>query len=66
MKFDPGFGQFQYFAVELTTDFFAQHYPGSNLANVGVNYESYRRQTGELIELIKQNLPQYFSATDNK
>jgi hypothetical protein len=50
----------------LTRDFFAQHYPGGDWTDLGKNYELLRRQTGELIELIKQNVPQYFSATDNK
>lgn len=66
IKFDSRFGPFQKFAVELTADFFAQHYPGNDLANVGTNYESFRQQTGEMIALIKQNLPQYFEKSENK
>jgi hypothetical protein len=62
-KIDAQFRRFDKFALELTADFFAQHYPGNDLAQVGMNYESYRKQTGEMIELIKQSLPQHFKQT---
>jgi HEPN domain-containing protein len=57
---DSRFNQFQGLADELTRDFFAQHYPGGDWTDLGRNYESLRKQTGDLIELIKQNLPQFF------
>jgi hypothetical protein len=57
---DSRFNQFQGLADELTRDFFAQHYPGGDWTDLGRNYESLRQQTGELIGLIKQNLPQFF------
>ena len=51
---------------ELTEEFFAQHYPGGDWTSLGGNYESLRLQIGDLIELIKQILPHYFPAADNK
>jgi len=65
IRFDARFNQFQALADELTRDFFAQHYPGGDWTDLGKNYESLRRQAGNLIEVIKQNLPQYFPATGN-
>jgi hypothetical protein len=65
IRFDARFNQFQALADELTRDFFAQHYPGGDWTDLGKNYESLRQQTGELIGLIKKNLPQYFAATGN-
>ena len=61
-SYDARFGRFHPFAEELTEDFFAQHYPGKDLRTVGENYEKLRADAGELIELIKQSLPQYFQA----
>jgi HEPN domain-containing protein len=65
-RFDVRFDQFRSLADELTRDFFAQHYPGGDWTDLGRNYETLRQQTGSLVELIKQNLPQYFPAIDKK
>ena len=59
-SFDPQFGQFHDFAIALTADFFAQHYPGGDMTSVGVDYEESRKQTGNLVALIQQSLPHYF------
>lgn len=58
---NPAFAQFKGLAADLTADFFAQHYPGGDWTNVGLNYETMRKQTAGMIELIQQSLPQYFS-----
>ncbi len=58
--FDPAFVKFTALAQELTEDFFAQHYPGEDTTLVGQNYETLRKQAGQLIELIQPGLPQYF------
>lgn len=61
-KFDNRFGQFKTLAEDLTEDFFAQHYPGSDLSQVGENYEELRQNTEMLVELIRQCLPQSFDS----
>lgn len=58
--FDPRFASFEGLAINLTEDFFAQHYPGLDTTNVGEHYEVLRRQTGELVALIETLVPQYF------
>ncbi|MDB6022098.1 MAG: hypothetical protein JWQ04_1955 [Pedosphaera sp.] len=62
-RHDAGFARFQAMSKELTEDFFAQHYPGGDWTDLGKNYESLRKQAGDLIELIRQNLPGHFPAT---
>jgi HEPN domain-containing protein len=59
-KFEPSFAQFEPCAVELTADFFAQHYPGEDTTNVGANYEKLRAQASDLLKEIKKQLPQFF------
>ena len=59
-SFDPSFSRFARFAEELTEDFFAQHYPGQDWSQVGLNYETLRQQAGELVLLIQALLPQQF------
>jgi len=66
MGYDSGFGTFKSFVDELTDDFFAQHYPGGDWTNVGQNYETLRKQTGDLVALIAQSLPQYFPKPPTK
>jgi HEPN domain-containing protein len=60
IRFDKRFDRFRDLADELTRDFFAQHYPGGDWTDLGKNYEVLRRQAGELIELIRTNLPGHF------
>lgn len=59
-QFDNRFATFQTFAIELTEDFFGQHYPGGDMTSVGENYDTHRQQAGQMIELIQQSLPQFF------
>jgi len=59
-QYNVRFSAFVSLAEQPKADFFAQHYPGGDLTSMGLNYETLRQQTGEMIELIKQELPQYF------
>ena len=59
-RFDNLFARFLPFAIELTVDFFAQHYPGDDTTNLGQNYEKLRQQADEMLQLIKHSVPQYF------
>ncbi len=59
-SFEPRFNSFASLANELTEDFFAQHYPGEDTTNVGQNYEVLRRSAGDLVDLIRGRLPQFF------
>ena len=58
--YDARFHQFALLADELNRDFFTQHYPGGDWTDFGSNYEKLRADTGRLIELIAEILPQYF------
>jgi hypothetical protein len=58
--FNSQFNVFLPSASELTQKFFEQHYSGGDLTKLADNYETLRSKVGELIELIKANLPQYF------
>ena len=44
----------------LTEGFFAMHYPDQDWSLVGQHYADLRRQLYEILELIRQSLPQYF------
>jgi HEPN domain-containing protein len=59
-KYERRFSASVPLAEQLTADFFAQHYPGGDLTSIGLNYETLRQQTGEVIALIKEEVPQYF------
>ena len=63
---DIRFNSFAPLADELTRDFFAQHYPGGDWQTIGQNYSALRVQTTEMVELIKQSLPQYFPQPPTK
>ena len=65
-KFDQRFAGFLAFAIELTEDFFGQHYPGGDMTAVGQNYDPLRQQAAEMITLVEQSLPQYFSKPSTK
>lgn len=51
--------RFSRLTQSLTEQFWAQHYPGDDLSEVGFDYPELRQQTGELIALIikKTKLP---------
>jgi HEPN domain-containing protein len=40
----------------LTVQFWAQHYPGDDLSEVGIDYSELRRKAGDLIDLIEKRL----------
>jgi HEPN domain-containing protein len=50
---DPSFAAFEDFADSLTDQFWAQHYPGGDLDEVGNDYPSLRRALGEMVQLIE-------------
>lgn len=47
------FSRFAPLAQSLTEQFWAQHYPGDDLSEIGDDYHELRRQAEELIHLIK-------------
>lgn len=60
---DERFNRFRALCKELTDDFLAQHYPGEDWTEVGQNYEWLREEAGQLVDLIKQSLPEFFPAS---
>lgn len=58
--YDTRFATYESFAMDLTQEFFAQHYPGGDWNTLGADYESFRRDLGTLVELIVASLPQFF------
>lgn len=48
-----GFSLFIPLAQSLTEQFWAQHYPGDDVSEVGFDYPELRQQSGELIKLIE-------------
>lgn len=56
---DARFAAFADLSATLTQEFFAQHYPGGDLTDVGQDYESTRRQLGELVALIRDVTPDH-------
>jgi HEPN domain-containing protein len=59
-KKNARFMPFQKFAAELTTDFFAQHYPGGDWSRIGENYAELRAQLSQIIDIIKSEIPNDF------
>lgn len=55
--FDPRFADFDELAFALTEQFWAQHYPGDDLSEVGADYATLRQQAGELVALIRSSVP---------
>lgn len=55
--YDTRFSAFDDLAASLTEQFWAQHYPGDDLSEVGADYQELRRQAGELITLIRDSIP---------
>lgn len=50
---DASFSKFAPLAQSLTEQFWAQHYPGDDLEDVGSDYNELRKQAEKLIQLIK-------------
>lgn len=53
MDYSVDFNRFVPLVQSLTEQFWAQHYPGDDLSEVGADYPDLRRQAGELIALIE-------------
>ncbi|MFZ4599031.1 MAG: HEPN domain-containing protein [Terrimicrobiaceae bacterium] len=52
VAFDERFKAHADLSENLTVQFWAQHYPGDDLSEVGLDYPELRQQAGELIDLI--------------
>ena len=52
VPYDRRFDQFAPLAQSLTEQFWAQHYPGDDLSEVGSDYDELRQQAGQMIALI--------------
>jgi HEPN domain-containing protein len=50
--YDIGFARFRPLTDNLTDQFWAQHYPGGDLTDVGSDYSVLRQDIGELVTLI--------------
>lgn len=54
---DPKFRTFAPLAQSLTEQYWAQHYPGDDLEDVGADYSTLSKEAGELINLISATTP---------
>jgi HEPN domain-containing protein len=52
----PEFSRFAPLAQSLTEQFWAQHYPGDDLSEVGEDYAELRKDAEKLIQLIKAQI----------
>ena len=59
VNLDPQFSAFEDFADSLTDQFWAQHYPGGDLDEMGENYPALRKSLGEMITLIEAAIAPY-------
>ena len=53
VNLDPRVTAFEDFADSLTDQFWAQHYPGGDLDEVGHDYPALRQSLGEMAQLIE-------------
>jgi hypothetical protein len=53
VQIDPRFTAFEDFADSLTDQFWAQHYPGGDLNEVGHDYPALRQCLGDMVTLIE-------------
>ena len=54
--YDARFRAFLDMSEALTDQFWAQHYPGGDLTDVGSDYEELRKSVGEMAELIEKEI----------
>ena len=54
VELDARFAAFEDFADSLTDQFWAQHYPGGDLTDVGHDYPALRESLGRMIALIDE------------
>lgn len=57
IAFDERFKTHAEFSENLTVQFWAQHYPGDDLSEVGFDYPELREQAGRLLFLIESEIP---------
>ena len=57
LPFHPDFERFTQLTDALTQQFWAQHYPGGDLSDVGSDYPVLSKQAEELIDLIVNLIP---------
>lgn len=57
IQIDPRFKGFADLCEALTAQFWAQHYPGGDLTEVGADYDQLRQQVGEMVALILGEVP---------
>lgn len=58
LTFDSRFEAFADLSENLTAQYWAQHYPGDDLTEVGSDYPELRQSAGELIQLIEAETKQ--------
>jgi len=56
---DARFKSFADLCEGLTAQFWQQHYPGGDLADVGRDYDVLRQQAGQLVQFMQSLLPQH-------
>lgn len=56
LEYDEQFSDFADLCETLTAQFWAQHYPGDDLTDVGKDYSELRRAAEALIVIIEQSL----------
>ena len=56
-KHHPDFSRYQQLAQSLTEQFWAQHYPGDDLTEVGLDLPFLRTQAEELVALVTSTPP---------
>ena len=55
--FDPRLAKYALLADALTQQFWAQHYPGGDLTDVGADYELLSKEASELADVILTSVP---------
>jgi HEPN domain-containing protein len=61
---DPRFKEFANLCDTLTTQFWAQHYPGGDLTDVGADYDDLRREVDVLVTKILDAFPRIATGTN--
>ncbi len=56
MKHDRNFTSFVEMARSLTEQFWLQHYPGGDLADVGSDYDELRQTIGKMVEVVEKEI----------
>jgi HEPN domain-containing protein len=56
VQHDSCFANFEEFADNLTDQFWAQHYPGGDLSEIGQDFPDLRRSLGEMIKIVETKL----------